>query len=59
MGFEWEQLTLAEAPVDIIDGDRGQNYPKQADFLESGHCLFLNTGNVTTKGFSWLFRICG
>ena len=45
--------TLADAPLEIIDGDRGTNYPKQADFLKVGHCLFLNAGNVTTDGFSF------
>ena len=48
--------TLADAPLEIIDGDRGKNYPKQRDFSESGHCLFLNTANVTTAGFSFSSR---
>ncbi len=39
--------------AEIIDGDRGVNYPKQDDFSESGFCLFLNTGNVTKQGFSF------
>lgn len=39
--------------VDIIDGDRGTNYPKQDDFSENGFCLFLNTGNVRKEGFSF------
>lgn len=38
---------------DIIDGDRGKNYPKQEDFAETGHCLFLNAKNVTSSGFSF------
>ncbi len=37
----------------IIDGDRGKNYPKQHEFFDSGYCLFLNTGNVTRSGFSF------
>jgi type I restriction enzyme S subunit len=53
MGDEWPRVAFADAPVEIIDGDRGKNYPKQADFLESGHCLFLNTGNVTIDGFDF------
>lgn len=36
---------------EIIDGDRGKNYPKQEDFSENGYCLFLNAKNVTQKGF--------
>ncbi len=53
MGADWEMLPLSEAPLEIIDGDRGVNYPKQADFAASGDCLFLNTGNVTTTGFNF------
>lgn len=37
--------------AEIIDGDRGKNYPQQSDFSDSGACLFLNTGNVTDAGF--------
>ena len=49
----WRFLALAEAPIEVIDGDRGEHYPKQHDFLDSGYCLFLNTGNVTTDGFNF------
>lgn len=35
----------------VIDGDRGTNYPSANDFQEDGHCLFLNAGNVTKAGF--------
>ena len=44
---------IASAPMHIIDGDRGKNYPKHADFGDAGHCLFLNTGNVTKHGFDF------
>ena len=37
----------------IEDGDRGKNYPKTADFLDDGYCLFLNAGNVTKLGFDF------
>lgn len=37
----------------IIDGDRGKNYPKQEEFSDSGVCLFLNAKNVTAQGFSF------
>lgn len=36
--------------AEIIDGDRGKNYPKQDEFYLQGYCLFLNTGNVTKEG---------
>lgn len=36
---------------EIIDGDRGKNYPSSSDFMEDGYCLFLNAKNVTSEGF--------
>ncbi len=39
--------------IKIVDGDRGANYPKKADFLSEGHCLFLNTKNVRPDGFNF------
>jgi type I restriction enzyme S subunit len=53
MAGEWQMVSLANAPVQIIDGDRGKNYPRQSDFSEQGHCLFLNAGNVTAQGFDF------
>jgi len=44
---------LANAPIEIIDGDRGKNYPSQADLLPQGHCLFLSTKNVRAAGFDF------
>jgi type I restriction enzyme S subunit len=41
------------APFDIIDGDRGKNYPKQDEFASEGHCLFLSATNVTKSGFDF------
>lgn len=39
--------------AEIIDGDRGKNYPKQDEFYPQGYCLFLNTGNVTKEGLTF------
>ena len=50
---EWRFVSLAEAPVEIIDGDRGKNYPKKSELKGDGHCLFLNAGNVTSDGFDF------
>ena len=48
------KLTHAMPDVcEIIDGDRGKNYPKQEDFSEQGYCLFLNAKNVTATGFQF------
>ena len=49
---EWKKVKLGDI-CQIIDGDRGKNYPKNHEFFESGYCLFLNTGNVTKEGFSF------
>ena len=49
---EWKKVKLGDI-CQIIDGDRGKNYPKNHEFFESGYCLFLNTGNVTKVGFSF------
>ena len=38
---------------EIIDGDRGKNYPTQEEFSDEGYCLFLNAKNVTVNGFSF------
>ena len=46
------RYTIGEM-AEIIDGDRGKNYPQQHEFLDEGYCLFLNTGNVTKVGFSF------
>lgn len=49
----WRAGTLFDLPISFIDGDRGKNYPKKADFLERGFCLFLNTGNIKQDRFDF------
>ena len=39
--------------IELIDGDRGKNYPKNDEMLEKGYCLFLNAKNVTLNGFAF------
>ena len=34
------RYTIGEM-AEIIDGDRGKNYPHQHEFLDEGYCLFL------------------
>lgn len=51
----WSYVRFGKA-IEIIDGDRGVNYPKQEEFYPEGACLFLNAGNVTANGFD--FSIC-
>ena len=48
---DWEIVELGNAPFEIIDGDRGVNYPNGDDFQSEGYCLFLNTKNVRDNGF--------
>lgn len=51
--MSFDTWTLEEASIRLIDGDRGKNYPKQADFNHKGHCLFLSAKNVTSTGFQF------
>jgi len=46
----WKEMTLGET-VNIIDGDRGSNYPKNNELLSNGFCLFLSTKNVPNTSF--------
>lgn len=38
---------------DLIDGDRGPNYPKKDEYSDKGYCLFLSTKNVREFGFDF------
>lgn len=38
---------------EIIDGDRGKNYPHQNELMDNGYCLFLSANNVTKTGFNF------
>ena len=49
---DWEQRKLSGL-TDVLDGDRGNNYPTESDFNTSGHTLFLNASNVKKDGFSF------
>ena len=48
----WRKGFLNEL-VDVIDGDRGNNYPSLEEMTNTGFCLFLNAGNVTKTGFDF------
>jgi type I restriction enzyme, S subunit len=47
-GLEWD-IDFFDDLVEIIDSDRGDNYPKSDEFSSSGYCVFLNAKNVTKK----------
>ena len=51
---DWREMKLGDAPIEIIDGDRGTNYPKQEELFNQSYCLFLNAKSVTGTGFSFL-----
>ncbi len=51
---EWEKKKLGEVRIQIVDGDRGINYPNGSDFSNDGYCLFMNAKNVTKNGFSFI-----
>ena len=50
----WERKKVGEIGINIIDGDRGTNYPNGDDFSNHGYCLFLNAKNVTKNGFVFI-----
>lgn len=49
---EWKSFSLDEIS-DVLDGDRGHNYPNGEDLKEQGHTLFLSASNVTKNGFKF------
>ncbi|MES2650050.1 MAG: restriction endonuclease subunit S [Bacteroidota bacterium] len=51
-GDGWVEKKLGDKSIiEIVDGDRGVNYPKKEDFRNEGYCVFMNTGNVRIDGF--------
>lgn len=50
---EWEYKQLGDTNIEIIDGDRGKNYPTKDEFSPEGYCIFLNAKNVTKNGFNF------
>ncbi|NUQ57251.1 MAG: N-6 DNA methylase [Candidatus Paceibacter sp.] len=50
----WEKVKFGDEKVmQIIDGDRGTNYPNKEAFKPEGYCLFLNTSNVRKGSFDF------
>ncbi|KFN13720.1 restriction endonuclease subunit S [Bacillus pseudomycoides] len=44
--MEFKEIELRETTIEIIDGDRGKNYPKKTEMKDIGHTLFLNNKNI-------------
>ena len=49
--MEKSVFPIGELDIEVLDGDRGKNYPHQDELYEKGHCLFLSAANVTSSGF--------
>jgi type I restriction enzyme, S subunit len=49
----WSAEKLEHLPVEIIDGDRGINYPKQNEFYKKEYCLFLSAKNISGHTFNF------
>lgn len=50
---EWSVDEIANFSVDIIDGDRGVNYPKNHELKSDGFCVFLNNKNIKNDKFDF------
>jgi type I restriction enzyme, S subunit len=46
------KVKLGDTKIEIIDGDRGKNYPSKSEFFTNGFCVFLDASNVTKSGFN-------
>ena len=51
--MEWKEIDIEQTSIEIIDGDRGKNYPKNNELTNSGYCLFLSAANVTKNGLQF------
>lgn len=49
---DWEVVSLSSI-FDVLDSDRGHNYPSAGEFYDDSHCLFLNASNVSSNGFKF------
>ncbi len=52
--MEWKDVEFEQTSIEIIDGDRGKNYPKNNELTSSGYCLFLSAANVTKSGLQFI-----
>lgn len=44
--MEFKEIEISETDIEIIDGDRGKNYPTKSELFDAGHTLFLNNKNI-------------
>lgn len=57
MNIKFKNLKIKDLTIELIDGDRGKNYPKNDEIREKGYCLFLNAKNVTSSGFDFTEKL--
>ena len=48
-----KHIEIGSTDIELIDGDRGKNYPHQNELLPEGDCVFLSANNVTIDGFKF------
>lgn len=51
--MKYTEYELGQINIEVIDGDRGKNYPHQDELLREGSCVFLSANNVTSSGFKF------
>lgn len=49
----YEEIPIEKLDVEVLDGDRGKNYPHKDELMDAGYCLFLSANNVTDDGFNF------
>jgi hypothetical protein len=50
-------VSLNTTTIQLIDGDRGVNYPSKKDFSHDDFCLFLDSSNLTKNGFNFSSKL--
>lgn len=51
--MKYELVLLENVEIEVIDGDRGKNYPQKSELHDNSFCLFLSAKNVTKNGFTF------
>ena len=50
-------IPLSQTTIQLVDGDRGVNYPNKKDFSKNDFCLFLDSSNLTKNGFDFATKL--
>jgi type I restriction enzyme, S subunit len=49
--LNWNFIEIKDIGIEIVDGDRGKNYPKKEEFTDKGFCAFISTSNIKDDRF--------